>query len=255
MSSIMVAISIILWLFFILLPLAIHGEVQQQQIPVSRTPPCFFTTSCALANQTAMVIETVNDTECQYECDIRGEPVSDLIYDESDPTDDPRDVGCPDNYNAEEECVYTIPSLSDISVFNQAREDNQKLMDDLAEVLNCNDETLCTLVFAGHGIIKLEFSDGHEDSFRLDFVGLNEAKTLVGDIEEDEVKDEVKEEDSSSDSAGASETEAPREEEPEPPEDLNPPPPPIDKDPIFEEPKPEPRFGDPEPVEPVIEED
>lgn len=78
---------------------------------------------------------------------------------------------------------YHRPSAAEVATFNQAREENKQLMEDLSAALNCNDANLCNLVFAGHGVVKLEFSDGNEDSFRLDFLGLDEARTIVGDIE------------------------------------------------------------------------
>lgn len=64
--------------------------------------------------------------------------------------------------------------------FDKTRADNEQLMKDLAKVLNCNQDTKCEIVFAGRGFLQLSFSDGHEDSFVLNFVGLGEARKLAG---------------------------------------------------------------------------
>jgi hypothetical protein len=73
------------------------------------------------------------------------------------------------------------PTAQEVETFNQFRDQNSQLMERLAEVLNCNEQTLCSLVFAGHGIIKLTFNNGEEDTFGLDFTGLGEAQNIIGE--------------------------------------------------------------------------
>ena len=51
-------------------------------------------------------------------------------------------------------------------------------------MLDCNEDTLCELIFAGNGIFQLTFNDGHEDSFGLKFIGLGEANDLVKNAQE-----------------------------------------------------------------------
>jgi hypothetical protein len=65
---------------------------------MSKSPPCLFFGNCTSTNHTALVTEriTVNVTE-----DISTREIDELVY-----TDDPKDVECPDNYDAEEECNY-----------------------------------------------------------------------------------------------------------------------------------------------------
>ncbi|MGI8832390.1 MAG: hypothetical protein ACR2IS_07120 [Nitrososphaeraceae archaeon] len=141
--------------------------------------------------------------------------------------------------------AYTTPTLSEIKTFNEARESNEKLIDELAKVLSCDMTSLCELVFGGHGIIKLEFSDGNEDSFRLDFIGLGQARELVENIEEVEVEAEPEEEKEDTNR----DTRDERDNDPEPPiED-----PQIEKPPIEEPTPPEDSEGEEEPFIPPPE--
>src|SRR5215207_9441935 len=79
---------------------------------------------------------------------------------------------------------YREPTEQEVKTFSDAKEseDMQDLIDELAEVLDCNydKETLCELVFAGNGIIRLNFTDGTKNTVGYEFIELSRARNLTG---------------------------------------------------------------------------
>jgi hypothetical protein len=76
--------------------------------------------------------------------------------------------------------AYQKPTLSEIETFKNEKALNKDLINQYAEHINCNDDTMCSLVFAGKGLIRIDISsDGFEDSFKIDFIGLNTVREAV----------------------------------------------------------------------------